>query len=135
MKKLFLSSIILLLFSFSIIIFEMSCKKSASAQTGGTNIITPHYTLITRTVNATGAFEIDLVDSIGNITPIPFPSNLASSMSSSVGYVHFTGDKSGVIYTAGSNQGILYTYHLATGVTTTLDLSSTSSSILVDDAK
>lgn len=113
----------------------MSCKKSASAQTNGTNIATPHYTLITRTVNSTGFYEIDLVDSLGNMTPVPFPSNLSSSRTTGVGYAYFTGDKSGVVYTAGSNTGILYTYNLATGVTTTLDLSSTSHTILIDDTK
>ena len=34
MKKLLLSSIVLTLFSFSIILFQLSCKKDAVAQTG-----------------------------------------------------------------------------------------------------
>jgi hypothetical protein len=33
MKKLFLGSLVLLLFSFSILIFQASCKKTATAQT------------------------------------------------------------------------------------------------------
>lgn len=41
MKKLLMGSVALTLFSISIIIFQMSCKKDATAQTGGTNYTLP----------------------------------------------------------------------------------------------
>jgi len=47
MKKLLMGSVALTLFSISIIIFQMSCKKEATAQTGGTNYTLPAATTST----------------------------------------------------------------------------------------
>jgi hypothetical protein len=47
MKKLFMGSVALTLFSISIVIFQMSCKKDAIAQTGGTGYTLPAATTST----------------------------------------------------------------------------------------
>ncbi len=53
MKKLLMGSAVLTLFSISIIIFQMSCKKDATAQTSGTN-----YTLPTATTSSLGGIIV-----------------------------------------------------------------------------
>jgi hypothetical protein len=47
MKKLLMGSVALTLFSISIIIFQLSCKKDATAQTSGTNYTLPPATTST----------------------------------------------------------------------------------------
>jgi hypothetical protein len=53
MKKLLMGSAALTLFSISIIIFQMSCKKDATAQTGGTS-----YTLPPATTSSLGGIIV-----------------------------------------------------------------------------
>ncbi|HTC00328.1 MAG TPA: hypothetical protein VK705_06565 [Ferruginibacter sp.] len=70
MKKLFLSSMVLLLFSFSIIIFQMSCKKSASAQSPNSAVTTVAFIKETNQV-----YQIWTCTSTGtNLTQVPIPS-------------------------------------------------------------
>ena len=55
MKKLLLSSIVLLLFSFSILIFQISCQKTLEAQTGGGS---SSYTLPPATTSTLGGIIV-----------------------------------------------------------------------------
>jgi hypothetical protein len=67
MKKLLLSTIVLLAFSISIIVFQLSCKKSADAQTST-------YTLLPATISRLGGVIPDgttiSVDASGKISTI-----------------------------------------------------------------
>ena len=69
MKKLFLSSMILLLFSFSIIIFQMSCKKSVSAQSSNSAV-----TEVAFIKETNQTFQLWVCTSTGaNLTQVPIP--------------------------------------------------------------
>jgi hypothetical protein len=61
MKKLLMGSAALTLFSISMIIFQMSCKKDATAQTGGTS-----YTLPAATTSTLGGIVVGNGLSVSN---------------------------------------------------------------------
>ena len=58
MKKLLLGSVSLLIFSLSIAIFQISCKKDATAQTTNTGLTQLNKILYTKYINATSLVEL-----------------------------------------------------------------------------
>ena len=94
MKKLLLGSAALTLFAISIFIFQVSCKKEATAQTGSTYILPPATTTTLGGVKPDGITI--LVDGTGKIST-------ATSSSTDI-----------ILYTKSSNSGpITYEYWVA----------------------
>jgi|GEM_PF-6746969 hypothetical protein len=122
-------SVVLMAIAGFISVSEISCQKASASPT---TTLTPHYTLITRQVNATNVNEMDLMDSIGNLTPIPLSPDVAGTY---VYVAKFNALKTAIVYSLGSTSTAVYTYTIATGVTTKTDLSSTSSSVTVQDTE
>jgi hypothetical protein len=97
MKKIFLSTIILIAFSLSIILFEISCKKTANADSPS-----PSYTLPIATASKLGGVMPDgstiSVDATGKISAIP----AASTQQNKLIYIQFsdTDDNGNSIWTA-----------------------------------
>jgi|JI10StandDraft_1071094.scaffolds.fasta_scaffold712353_1 Tol biopolymer transport system component len=116
MKKLLLSSIVLFLFSASIMMFQVSCQKDANARINGTT----QQNKIIYTKSSSGITEIWIANIDGtNPTkvPISLPSNLYL-----VGEATITPDGNKVVFQARenspSNTGYLYTCNTdGTGVT------------------
>jgi hypothetical protein len=90
MKKLFLSTIVLLLFTISILLFQISCKKEATAQSST-------YPLLPATTSKLGGVIPDgttiTVDANGKISAVS--NNLTTGSQSQQGKIIFTKDTYG----------------------------------------
>ncbi len=73
MKKLFLSSLVLLFFSFSILIFQISCRKDAVAQNATTAINKMVYSVYDPTLGQVKIFTSNLDGSNAVQVPVGLP--------------------------------------------------------------
>lgn len=125
MKKLLLSSIVLFLFSASIMLFQISCQKQVNANP---NQITQQNKFVYAKLNATSdiwTINICNIDGTNNtVVPISLPSGVKYN-----GDVAITADGSKIIFSArnitNTNIGYLYSCNIdGSGLTKILDSSS-----------
>ena len=152
MRKLLLASLALTIFSLSIIIFQVSCQKSATAQTSD-NLAPLDITLFYKTIQASVGVG---VDSAGRQTTVTKPAaeyytvkndgsnlikinlNLPAGQYASAGIGntgHLSPDGKKLVFTAlnANSQSTIYALTIATGnLTKLVDGATASQNLLVD---
>ena len=116
MKKLLMSSVVLTLFSLSILIFQISCKKEATAQTTSVSVVQKNIILYSKSSGSTIKFYTSNYDGTNsNLIPISLPSGqiingLSGKLSPDCNKLFFKASN--------SSQDILYSVNMdGTGLT------------------